>query len=285
MYPAQFDYHSPASVQEAISLLGRLKDDAKVLAGGHSLLPMMKLRLAQPKHLIDLRKVPGLSGIKEDGGAIAIGALTTHYAVESSSLLKQKCPLLSEAAGTIGDPQVRNMGTIGGSLAHADPAADYPAAVIALGAELVAEGPKGKRTIKVDDFFKGLLTTALQPQEILVEIRIPSWPAGTGMAYMKFPHPASRFAVVGVAAVVTADGKKVGVGITGAGTKAVRAKGVEAALAGKTLDAATIKAAAEKAADGVDVQADLQGSVEYKTHLLKVYCRRALEAALSRAKK
>ena len=285
MYPAQFDYHSPASVQEAISLLGRLKDDAKVLAGGHSLLPMMKLRLAQPKHLIDLRKVPGLSGIKEDGGAIAIGALTTHYAVESSSLLKQKCPLLSEAAGTIGDPQVRNMGTIGGSLAHADPAADYPAAVIALGAELVAEGPKGKRTIKVDDFFKGLLTTALQPDEILVEIRIPSWPAGTGTAYMKFPHPASRFAVVGVATLVTADGKKVGVGITGAGTKAVRAKGVEAALAGKTLDAATIRAAAEKAADGVDVQADLQGSVEYKTHLLKVYCRRALEAALSRAKK
>ena len=285
MYPAQFDYHSPASVQEAISLLGRLKDDAKVLAGGHSLLPMMKLRLAQPKHLIDLRKVPGLSGIKEDGGAIAIGALTTHYAVESSSLLKQKCPLLSEAAGTIADPQVRNMGTIGGSLAHADPAADYPAAVIALGAELVAEGPKGKRTIKVDDFFKGLLTTALQPDEILVEIRIPSWPAGTGMAYMKFPHPASRFAVVGVATLVTADGKKVGVGITGAGTKAPRARGVEAALAGKTLDAATIRAAAEKAADGVDVQADLQGSVEYKTHILKVYCRRALEAALSRAKK
>ncbi len=285
MYPAQFDYHSPASVQEAISLLGRLKDDAKVLAGGHSLIPMMKLRLAQPKHLIDLRKVPGLSGIKEDGGAIAIGALTTHYAVESSSLLKQKCPILPEAAGMIGDPQVRNMGTVGGSLAHADPAADYPAAVIALGAEFVVEGPKGKRSIKVDDFFKGLLTTALQPNEILVEIRIPSWPAGTGMSYMKFPHPASRFAVVGVAAAVTADGKKVGVGITGAGTKAVRAKGVEAALSGKTLDAATIKAAAEKAADGVDVQADLQGSVEYKTHLLKVYCRRALEAALSRAKK
>ncbi len=285
MYPAQFDYHSPASVQEAISLLGRLKDDAKLLAGGHSLLPMMKLRLAQPKHLIDLRKVPGLSGIKEDGGAIAIGALTTHYAVESSSLLKQKCPLLSEVAATIGDPQVRNMGTIGGSLAHADPAADYPAAVIALGAELVAEGPKGKRTIKVDDFFKGLLTTALQTNEILVEILIPFWPAGTGMAYVKFPHPASRFAVVGVAALVTADGKKVGVGITGAGTKAIRAKGVEAALAGKTLDAATLKAAAEKAAEGVDVQADLQGSVEYKTHLLKVYCRRALEAALSRAKK
>jgi carbon-monoxide dehydrogenase medium subunit len=288
MYPAQFDYHAPASVREALSLLGRLKDDAKLLAGGHSLIPMMKLRLAQPKHLIDLRKIPGLSGIKENKGGIAIGALTTHYQVESSSLLKQKCPLLPETAGGIGDPQVRNMGTIGGSLAHADPAADYPAAVMALGAELVAQGRKGKRTIKADDFFKGLLTTALQPDEILIEILIPSWPAGTGMSYTKFPHPASRFAVVGVAAVVTLDAKgacsKAGVGITGAGTKVVRAKGVEAALKGKLLDAKTIQAAAEKAPDGVDVQADLQGSVEYKTHLLKVYCRRALETALSRAR-
>jgi carbon-monoxide dehydrogenase medium subunit len=289
MYPAQFEYHAPSTLQEVISLLGRLKDDAKLLAGGHSLLPMMKLRLARPAHLIDLRKVPGLSGIKEEGGAIVVGALTTHYQVESSALLAQKCPLLPEAAGQIGDPQIRNMGTVGGSLAHADPAADYPAAVIALGAELVAEGPKGKRTIKVDDFFKGLLTTTLQPIEILVELRIQFWPAGTGMSYMKFPHPASRFAVVGVAASVTIDGKgscsKAGVGITGAGTRAVRAKGVEAALTGKSLDAATIQAAAEKAAEGVDVQAELQGSVEYKTHLLKVYCRRALEAALARARK
>jgi len=289
MYPAQFDYHAPSTVQEAISLLTRLKDEAKLLAGGHSLVPMMKLRLAQPKHLIDLRKVPGLSGIREDGGALVIGALTTHYQVESSALLRQKCPILPEAAGQIGDPQVRNMGTVGGSLAHADPAADYPAAVIALGAELVAEGPKGRRAIKADEFFKGLLTTALQPDEILVEIRIPAWPFGTGMAYTKFPHPASRFAVVGVAAAVTADGKgscsKAGVGITGAGTRAVRAKGVEATLVGKTLDATTIQAAAEKAPEGVDVQADLQGSVDYKTHLLKVYCRRALEAALARARK
>jgi carbon-monoxide dehydrogenase medium subunit len=289
MYPAQFDYHTPATVQEAISLLGRFKDDAKLMAGGHSLIPMMKLRLAQPKHLIDLRKVPGLSGIKEEGGNIVIGALTTHYQVESSALLKQKCLLLPEAAGQIGDPQVRNMGTIGGSLAHADPAADYPAAIIALGAEMVAEGTRGRRSIKADDFFKGLMSTALQPDEILSEILIPALPAGTGMCYMKFPHPASRFAVVGVAAAVTVDGKgacsKAGVGVTGAGTKAVRAKGVEAALTGKTLDASAIQAAAEKAADGVDVQADLQGSVEYKTHLLKVYCRRTLEAALARAKK
>lgn len=289
MYPAQFDYHTPATVREAISLLSRLKDDARLLAGGHSLLPMMKLRLAQPKHLVDLRKVPGLSGLKEEGGAIVIGALTTHYAVETSSLLKQKCSILPETAAGIGDPQVRNLGTIGGSLAHADPAADYPGAVIALGAELVAEGPQGRRTIKADDFFKGLLTTALQPDEILVEVRIPSWPAGTGMSYLKFPHPASRFAIVGVAAVVTVDAKgscsKAGVGVTGAGTKAVRAKGVEAALVGKSLDAATLQAAAEKAADGVDVQADLQGSVEYKTHLLKVFARRALEAAAGRARK
>ncbi len=289
MYPAQFEYHTPSTLQEAISLLSRLKDDAKLLAGGHSLIPMMKLRLAKPAHLIDLRKVPGLSGIREEAGAIVIGALTTHYQLESSTLLRQKCPLLPETAGQIGDPQVRNLGTIGGSLAHADPAADYPAAVIALGAELLVESPKGKRTIKVDDFFKELLTTALQPNEILVEIRIPSSPAGTGTSYMKFPHPASRFAVVGVAAALTVDGKgacsKVGVGITGAGSKAVRAKGVETALTGKTPDAATIEAAAERAAEGVDVQADLQGSVEYKTHLLKVYCRRALEAAMVRAKK
>jgi carbon-monoxide dehydrogenase medium subunit len=288
MYPARFEYHAPATVQDALALLGRLKDDAKLLAGGHSLIPMMKLRLAQPKHLIDIRKVPGLSGIKEDGGALVIGALTTHWQVESSALLKQKCPLLPETAGTIGDPQVRNMGTIGGSLAHADPAADYPAAITALGAEIVAQGGKGRRTIKADDFFKGLLTTAIQPDEILVEVRIPAWPAGTGMAYTKFPHPASRFAVVGVAAALALEGGKcsrVGIGITGAGTKAVRARGVEAALQGRTLDAATIQAAAEKAAEGVDVQADLQGSVEYKTHLLKVFARRAVEAALSRAKK
>ena len=288
MYPAAFDYHTPGTVQEAISLLGRLKDDAKLLAGGHSLIPMMKLRLAQPKHLVDLRKVPGLSGIKEDGGMLSIGAMTTHWQVESSALLRSKCPVLSEAAATIGDPQVRNLGTIGGSLAHADPAADMPAAMIALGAEFVIEGAKGKRTVKVDDFFKGLLATAVGPDEILVEIRVPIPPAGSGAAYAKFPHPASRFAVVGVCAALTVDGKgacsKAGVGITGAGTKAVRAKGVEAGLSGKVLEAATIEAAATKAADGVDVQADLQGSVEYKSHLLRVFARRAIEAALGKAK-
>jgi len=287
MYPAAFEYHAPASVQEALGLLGKLPD-AKILAGGHSLVPMMKLRLAQPKNLIDLRKVSGLSGIREDRGALAIGAMTTHWEVESSSLVKAKCAVLSETAALIGDPAVRNKGTVGGSLAHADPAADYPATVIALGAEFVCEGPKGRRTVKVDDWFQGLMSTALREDELLVEVRVPIPAAGTGAAYMKFPHPASRFAVAGVAAVISLDAKgactKAGIGVTGAGTKAVRAKGVEAGLNGKTLDKATIEAAAQKASDGVDVQADLQGSEEYKAHLVRVFARRAIEAAVQRAR-
>jgi carbon-monoxide dehydrogenase medium subunit len=285
MYPAQFEYHKASTVKEALDLLGKYKDEAKLLAGGHSLLPAMKLRLAQPKHLIDIGKVSGLSGVKEEGGTLVIGAMTTHYAIESSALLKSKCPLLPEVAGHIGDPMVRNMGTIGGSLAHADPAADWPAAAIALNADLVAEGPKGKRTIKADDFFKGLLTTALADDEILTEIRVPAVAANVKSAYVKFPHPASRFAVVGVAAVLTMDGGKVSkasIGITGAGSKAVRAKGVEAAITGKAADAASIQAAAEKGADGVDVQPDLQGSEEYKKHLLKVFSKRAIEAAAAK---
>jgi carbon-monoxide dehydrogenase medium subunit len=286
MYPAAFEYHTPGSVQEALGLLGKL-EDAKILAGGHSLVPMMKLRLAQPKHLIDLRKVPGLGGIKEEGSTIVIGAMTTHWEVESSKLLQAKCPVLSDTAKIIGDPAVRNKGTIGGSLAHADPAADMPATVIALGAELVCQGSKGRRTVKVDDWFQGLMATALGEDELLVELRVPALMPGTGSAYMKFAHPASRFAIVGAAAVVTVDKQgtctKAGVGITGAGTKAVRAKGVEAGLVGKRLDAATIEAAAQKAADGVDVQADLQGSVEYKAHLCRVFARRAIEAAAKKA--
>jgi carbon-monoxide dehydrogenase medium subunit len=288
MYPAAFEYHAPSTLQEALGLLGRYKDDGKVLAGGHSLIPMMKLRLAQPKHLIDLRKVPGLGGIREDGGAIVIGTMATHWQVESSSVLQSRMPIVSETASVVGDPQVRNLGTLGGSLAHADPAADQPATMIAVGAEFVCEGPRGRRTVKVDDWFQGLMATALGEDEILVEIRIPVWPAGSGGAYMKFPHPASRFAVVGVAAMVTLDreGKctRAGVGVTGAGTKAVRARGVEAGLVGKKLDQATIEAAAAKAAEGVDVQADLQGSVDYKSHLCRVFAKRAVLEAVKRAR-
>jgi len=286
MYPAAFEYHAPATVKDALALLGTL-DDAKILAGGHSLVPMMKLRLAQPKNLIDLRKVTGLSGIKEDKGVITVGAMTTHWEMESSTALKDKAPVVSETAAVIGDPAVRNKGTIGGSLAHADPAADMPATAIAIGFEFVCEDAKGKRTVKVDDWFQGLMATALKESELLTQIRIPVWPAGSGAAYLKFPHPASRFAVVGVCAAVTLDRSgtctKAGVGVTGAGTQAVRAKGVEAGLVGKRLDATTIEAAAQKAAEGVDVQADLQGSVEYKSHLCRVFARRAIEAAVKRA--
>jgi carbon-monoxide dehydrogenase medium subunit len=284
MYPASFEYHTPGTLREAFDLLGRLQDDAKILAGGHSLLPAMKLRLARPGHLVDLRKIPGLAGIREESGTLVIGAMTTHHAIESSAVIKSRCPMLAQTAGLIGDPMVRNMGTIGGSLAHADPAADYPAAVIALNAEIVAEGPKGKRTIKVDGFFKALMTTALGADEVITEVRIPACAANVGCAYMKFPHPASRFAVVGVAAAIAVDGGKASrasIGVTGAGTRALRARGVEAALQGKALDADTIRAAAEHAPEGVDVQADLQGSVEYKQHLLKVFARRAIEAAVA----
>src|SRR5437667_7905724 len=196
MYPAAFEYHAPASVAEALKLLGKL-DDAKILAGGHSLIPMMKLRLAQPKHLIDLRKVSGLTGIKESGGTISLGAMSTHWEVESSKVLKGKCAIVSETAAMIGDPAVRNKGTIGGSLAHADPAADMPATVIALGAEFVCQGPKKTRTVKVDDWFTGLMETALGEEELLVSVRVPALAKGTGAAYMKFAHPASRFAIVG----------------------------------------------------------------------------------------
>ena len=288
MYPAAFEYHSPATLKDALGLMGKLGDDAKLLAGGHSLVPMMKLRLAQPKHLIDLRNVPGLKGVKEDGNTIAIGAMTTWYELETNPVVKAKCPVIAETAAIVGDPAVRNLGTIGGGLAHADPAADMPATAIACGFEFVCEGPKGRRTVKVDDWFKGLMSTALGPDEILVEVRAPALAKGTGAAYLKFPHPASRFAIVGVAAVITTDGtgtcSKASIGVTGAGTKAVRAKGVEAELTGKNLaGAGAIEAAAQKGADGVDVQADLQGSVEYKAHLCRVFAKRAVEAAVKRA--
>src|SRR5574337_1641558 len=256
MIPAAFEYHRPASVSEALQLLQQLSD-AKLLAGGHSLLPMMKLRLTSPAHLIDLGRIEAMRYIRQDGQTLAIGALTTHWGIESSQVAHTTAPALAEAASRIGDVQVRNVGTIGGSLAHADPAADYPAAMLALDGQIVAESPRGRRTIPAVEFFTGIFTTALAPEEVLVEIRVPAPSGRAGQAYLKFPHPASRFAVVGVAAAVTLDGQgnasKVGVGVTGAGTKAVRAKTVEAACAGKKLDAAAIEAAAQKGHEGVDV--------------------------------
>jgi aerobic carbon-monoxide dehydrogenase medium subunit len=287
MIPANFDYIVAKSLEDAISLLATHKDDAKILAGGHSLLPAMKLRLMQPRVLIDLSRIKDLSYIKEEGGQIRIGAMATHFQLETSDLLRRSCPLLPETASHLGDMQVRNKGTIGGSLAHADPAADWPAAVLALDAEIVAAGAKGDRVIKASEFFVEMLTTALQPGEVLREIRIPAGKGKAGQAYMKVRHPASGFAVVGVAVNLAVEGGKcqsVGVGITGVSPKAYRAVKVESALKGNVLDAKTLAAACSHAADGVDVNSDLYASAEYRKQLAGVYTRRALDLAASRAK-
>ncbi len=291
MIPAQFDHITAKSLDEAVSLLAKYKDDAKILAGGHSLLPAMKLRLAQPKVLIDLGRIKDLSYIREEGGQIRIGAMTTHFQIETSDLLRHACPLLPETATHLGDMQVRNKGTIGGSLAHSDPAADWPAAVLAVSAEIVAVGAKGERVIKVDDFFVDLLTTALQAGEVLKEIRFAAPKGRVGQCYMKVRHPASGFAVVGVAVNLTLDGagagkcQSAGVGVTGVSPKAYRASGVEGALKGKTLDAKTLAAAAAHAADGIDDPiSELFATGEYRKYLAQVYTRRALETAASRAK-
>ncbi len=288
MIPASFDYVAAKSLDEALSLLAKHKDDAKLLAGGHSLLPALKLRLAQPKVLIDIGRIKDLSYIREQGGQIHIGAMTTHFQIESSDLLHRVCPLLPETAKNLGDVQVRNKGTIGGSLAHADPAADWPAAVLALGGEMVAAGPKGERVIKAGDFFVELFTTALQPNEVLKEIRFAAPKGRVGQCYLKFRHPASGFAVVGVAASLTLDGsgkcQSAGVGITGVSPKPYRASGVEGPLKGNAPDAKTLAAAAAHAADGVRTNSDLFASGEYRQHLAQVYTRRALETAASRAK-
>lgn len=287
MIPAAFEYFAPASVKEAIGLLQQHGDNAKVLAGGHSLLPIMKFRLAQPKVVVDIGRIPGLDGITVSGNTITIGALATHDAVEHSAVLKEKCPLLAETASVIGDMQVRNRGTIGGSLAHADPAADYPGAILALDAEIVAIGPRGTRTIPARDFFVEMLTTALQPTEIITEVRVPVLGKGTGSAYVKHAHPASGYAVVGAAVVVTASGgkaQKIAIGLNGVAGKGYRASAVEKALTGQAIDEKTVAAAAVHVADGVDVQSDLYASSEFRAHLASVYTKRAVLLAASRMK-
>jgi carbon-monoxide dehydrogenase medium subunit len=287
VYPAPFEYHRPGSVEDAIALLTTYEDDAKLLAGGHSLIPLLKLRFAQPKHLIDVRHIPSLSGVREVDGAIAIGATTTHATLERSALLRQKLPILPEAASQIGDAQVRNMGTIGGSLAHADPSADLPAVMLAVGAEVTAVGPGGARTIRAEDFFVDLLTTVLASDEVLTEIRIPVPAVGTGGAYEKYPHPASRYALVGVAAVVTVAGDAIQgarIAVTGIGSTASRTTEVERALAGRPADAETIAAAASHVADGIDVRGDLTGPAEWRGAVAREYAERAITRAVQRAR-
>jgi aerobic carbon-monoxide dehydrogenase medium subunit len=285
--PAAFDYHPATSVDEAIALLQQYGDDAKLLAGGHSLLPTMKLRLAQPAHLIDLGKISGLSYISEDDGAVAVGAMTTYAAIARSDLIKQYFALLPEGVVQIGDPQVRNRGTIGGSVAHADPAADTPGMVLALKADIMVQGPSGVRTIKADDFFLDLFQTALKPDEVVTEIRFAKPPAHTGSAYTKLANKASHYAVVGCAAVVTLGGDgtctSASVVITGASVKPSRARNVEAALVNKKLDEAAIADAASHAADGLELVSDIHGSKEYRAQMAAVLARRAISKAVERA--
>lgn len=287
MIPAQFDYVRANTIDEALSLLAQ-NEDAKLLAGGHSLLPAMKLRLAMPSLLVDIGRIKDLAYIREENGRIVIGAATTHYQIESSELLKTICPLLPQCAGHIGDMQVRNKGTIGGSVAHADPAGDWPAAVIALNAEMIIASNNGERSVKADDFFVDLMTTALEAGEILREIRINRSTGRTGQSYVKMHHPASGFAVVGVAAnlALNGDGKCQGasIGITGVAAKAYRPAGVESALNGATLNDGTIASAATHASDGIDVNGDLFASADYRKHLAEVYTRRAISAAMESAR-
>jgi len=288
MIPAPFEYVAPKTLEEALRLVERHGDEAKILAGGHSLLPLMKLRLAQPRYVIDIGRLRGMSYIREENGRIAIGALTTHADVAASDLLRAKCPLLAETAAQIGDVQVRNRGTLGGSLAHADPAADYPAAILALDAEVVIASKAGVRTVAARDFFVDMLTTALRPGEILSQVRVSPKSPNTGGAYEKMAQPASGFAIVGVAALVTAGkaGKleDAAIGITGLGPKAFRAESVEKALRGKTGSPKLFGDAARAAADGIEPLSDLHASRDYRREMAIVYTRRALTRAFDRAR-
>lgn len=286
MIPAAFDYHRPGSLAEAIELLGRY-GDAKVLSGGQSLLPLLKLRLGTAGHLIDINRLPGLEYIQEDGGFLKIGGRTRETALEESDLVRKKYPILADTAAVIADPIVRNLATVGGNLAHGDPANDHPATMLALGAVVVATGKKGERTIPIDTFFTGLFETALGKDEILTEIRIPAAQGKSRGAYMKLERKVGDFATAGVAVQVTlgAGGEiaKAGIGLTNAGLTPVRAAEAETFLQGKKPDAATIAQAAKLAGQASDPSADRRGSVEYKKEMARVLTARALKKAVERA--
>ena len=288
MIPNSFEYVRATSVQDAVALLTRHGDDAKLLAGGHSLIPAMKLRLNTPSTLIDISGISELTEITKNGNKIHIGALATHRAIETSDVVKNNCSVVSEAASKIGDPQVRNVGTLGGSLAHADPASDYPAVILALDAEIGVSGETGNRTITAGQFFSGLFETDLNHDEIIIKVSIPVIGKGSGSAYEKFPHPASRFAVVGVATLVTVDSNgtctAARVGVTGAAPSAFRATDVENALVGKSLNEQAVSDATDKVVDPADLLSDLIASAEYRAHLCSVMAKRALITAMERAK-
>lgn len=287
MIPAAFDYYSPASLDEAIGLLTRHGDQAKLLSGGMSLLPTLKLRLGAFAHLIDINRIPGLEYVKEEKGVLRIGALTRQATLERSDLIRTKVPILGDAVPLIADPLVRNRGTIGGNIANGDPANDEPAIILALGATLVARGPKGERTIAANTFYTDLYTTALAHDEILVEIRIPVPPARSGGAYVKLKRKTGDFATAATAAQLTLDAKgavaSAGIALTNAGPTPLEAADAAKFLVGKTLDAKTIAEAAKKAAAVASPSADHRGSVEYKQQMTRVMTERALQKAAARA--
>lgn len=283
MIPANFKYHRAQSVQEAIDLLKDHGDQAKLLAGGHSLIPALKLRLDQPGILINIGRLPELDYIKEENGEINIGAATTHDTIANSKLLQSKIAMFSEAADMIGDVQVRNMGTIGGSIAHADPAADWPAVLIASGATIVVKGFNGERSIEAGDFFTGFFSTALEDGDIITHIRVPIPSGDTKTSYKKFMQPASRFAIVGCAAMITQSNgtiEKASVAFTGVSDGAFQDTSIENALNGQAANADTVSSAAEKAASEVDILGDHFASEEYRQHLAKVYAKRTLMACI-----
>ncbi len=282
MIPAQFDYVAPASVAEAVSALSEAGEDAKVLAGGQSLIPVLRLRLSYPTVLVDLRKIGDLRGVREEGNELVIGAMTRHADVLGDPLIRQYAGLVAEAAATVADPAVRHRGTFGGALAHADPAGDLAAVALALDAQLVAEGPSGRRTIAAAEFFLDYLQTSLSPDEVLVEVRMPKLEGQWGVAYEKFNRTAQAWAIVGAAVAVRRDNGSLAesrVALTNMGSTPVRARAVEAALAGATADAGTIREAASHAAEGTTAPSDLSGASDYREHLARVLTERALVKA------
>lgn len=287
MIPGVFEYHAPASIGDATALLARHGEEAKVLSGGQSLIPLMKLRLATPQHLIDINRIPGLAYIREADGALTIGALTRESDLEESDLIRRKYPILLDTSKVIADPLVRNLATVCGNLAHADPANDHPATMLALGAEVVAVGPRGERRIPVAGFFTGPFTTALRAGEILTEIRIPIAAPRSGGAYLKLERKVGDFATAAVAVQVTLnpDGTcaQAGIGLTNVGPTPIKAKRAEGILKGKRLDEGTVKQAAQAAAEEAQPTSDFRGSVEYKRDLVRVLAARALRKALERA--
>ena len=287
MIPAAFEYHSPASLDDATALLAKLGEDAKILSGGQSLIPMMKLRLATPPHVVDISGIAGLAYIREADGALAIGALTRESELEESELVRTRYPLLHDTCQVIADPIVRNLATVGGNLAHGDPANDHPATMLALGAEVVARGRSGTRRIPIAGFFTGPFSTALGPGEILVEVRVPLAAPRSGGAYRKLERKVGDFATAAVAAQLTlrADGacESAGIGLTNVGLTPIKAEKAEAALHGRRLDDKTIAEAARLAAAAAEPAEDLRGSVEYKRDLVRVLATRALRTALERA--